>query len=113
MGQVAAAQHPGPWFFGSAAWVSRLPFCVFVLNEFSTWMAFRLPHIVQPVFIPWDTLRPQFGVGINVKRNFPSVMRDDLMLALSVYEKARVDIVDRGVMLHPSPPPVQRRPLVR
>jgi hypothetical protein len=78
-----------------------------------SWMAFRLPHIVQPVFIPWDTLRPQFGVGINVKRNFPSVMRDDLMLALSVYEKARVDIVDRGVMLHPSPPPVQRRPLIR
>jgi hypothetical protein len=76
-----------------------------------SWLAFRLHHLGDPTFIPWVTLRPQFRVGITVKRNFPSVMRDDLMLALSVYEKAKVDILDRGVMLHPSPPPVQRRPL--
>jgi hypothetical protein len=78
-----------------------------------SWLAFRLHHLGDPTFIPWATLRPQFGVGITVKRNFPSVMRDDLMLALSVYEKAKVDILDQGVLLHPSPPPVQRRPLIR
>jgi hypothetical protein len=49
-----------------------------------SWLAFRLHHLGDPTFIPWATLRPQFGVGITVKRNFPSVMRDDLMLALSV-----------------------------
>jgi hypothetical protein len=36
-------------------------------------------------------------------------MRDDLLLALSVYEQAKVDIAERGITVYPSPPPVPDR----
>jgi hypothetical protein len=75
-----------------------------------SWMAFRLHHIQEPTFVPWKALMPQFGAGIKVARNFPSVMRDDAMLALSVYEKAKVEIQERGLLLCPSPPPVSMAP---
>jgi len=78
-----------------------------------SWLAFRLHHLTDPVAVSWSALLPQFGGGITVKRNFRSVMKDDLLLALSVYEKARVDIEERGITLYPSPPPVPRRPMVR
>jgi hypothetical protein len=72
-----------------------------------SWLAFRLPHITEPVFVPWAALRPQFGKAIKVTRNFPSAMRDDTQMALSVYEQAKVEVQDRGLLLFPSPPPVR------
>jgi hypothetical protein len=62
-----------------------------------------LPHITEPVFVPWAALRPQFGKAIKVVRNFPSAMRDDTQMALSVYEQAKVEVQDRGLLLFPSP----------
>lgn len=70
------------------------------------WLSYRLHYLAEPVFVSWDALRPQFAGGIKVARNFPSVMRDDTQLALSVYEKAEVKIQDRGLLLKPSPPPI-------
>ena len=70
------------------------------------WLAFRLHHLKEPTFISWSALRPQFAAGIKWASNFTPVMRDDLLLALSVYEAAKVNIADRGVTLHPSPPPI-------
>jgi len=74
-----------------------------------SWLAFRLHHIKEPIFIPWDALRPQFSGGISCAKNFPAVMRDDLLLALSVYEQAKVRITEVGLTLSPSPPPVPDR----
>lgn len=71
-----------------------------------SWLAFRLHRLAAPVFIPWSTLRQQFGKSIHVTRNFPAVMKDDTQLALAVYPDAKVDIQDRGLLLHGSPPPV-------
>jgi hypothetical protein len=74
-----------------------------------SWLAFRLHHLKEPTFIPWAALRPQFAAGIKWASNFTPVMRDDLLLALSVYEQAKVDIAERGITLHPSAPPVPDR----
>jgi len=74
-----------------------------------SWLAFRLHHLGEPTFISWSALRPQFAAGIKWASNFTPVMRDDLLLALSVYEHAKVDIAERGVTLHPSPPPIPQR----
>lgn len=71
-----------------------------------SWLAFRLHHLDEPTFVPWATLRPQFGAGIRWGSNFTPVMRDDLLLALSVYEQASVEIQEKGIVLRPSPPPV-------
>jgi hypothetical protein len=74
-----------------------------------SWLAFRLHHLKEPTFISWGALRPQFAAGIKWASNFTPVMRDDLLLALSVYEQAKVDITERGITLYPSPSPVLDR----
>jgi hypothetical protein len=74
-----------------------------------SWLAFRLHHLKEPTFISWGALRPQFAAGIKWASNFTPVMRDDLLLALSVYEQAKVDIAERGITVYPSPPPVPDR----
>jgi hypothetical protein len=73
------------------------------------WLAFRLHYLETPLFVPWSTLRPQFAAGISLASNFTPVMRDDLLLALSVYDQAHVDIKEGGITLHPSPPPIPDR----
>jgi len=74
-----------------------------------SWLAFRLHHLGEPTFVSWSALRPQFAAGIKWASNFTPVMRDDLLLALSVYEHAKVDIAERGITLYPSPPPIPER----
>jgi len=74
-----------------------------------SWLAFRLHSLKEPTFVPWTTLRPQFAAGIRWASNFTPVMRDDLLMALSVYEQAKVEIAERGITLYPSSPPIADR----
>jgi hypothetical protein len=74
-------------------------------------LAFRLHHLTAPTPISWAALRPQFGVGLKALHHFKAQFLEDLTMALSVYSEARVDVDAKGVLLHPSPPPVvTRRP---
>lgn len=50
----------------------------------------------------------QFGAGFSRLDNFRARFLPNLRLALAVYPEARVDINERGVVLHPSKPPVAK-----
>jgi hypothetical protein len=50
----------------------------------------------------------QFGAGVKAVRHLKPVFLDPLRLALAVYPEARVDVLEEGLVLHPSPPAVPK-----
>ncbi len=84
-------------------------------NSFSIdiyiWLAYRLHSLSGPQPITWSSLHEQFGTGYSRLRDFRKRFTDSLNLALAVYQDAVVDIHEEGVTLHPSRPPIARRPL--
>lgn len=77
------------------------------------WLAYRLHSLPAPRAIRWVAVRDQFGAGFSRMDNFRPTFLDNLRLALAVYPKARVEIEDKGLVMHPSPPPVEKRVLSR
>ncbi len=75
------------------------------------WLAYRLHSLSKPTSISWRALKGQFGAGFAEMRNFKTKFLPNLRLALAVYPAARVDEDDqgRGLVLHPSKPPVAER----
>ena len=55
----------------------------------------------------WSALWRQFGRE-RLLRTFRAEFREPLALALAAYKAARVEVSERGLVLLPSPPPVQR-----
>ena len=70
------------------------------------WLAYRLHALNSTISMTWAALQGQFGAGFNLVRQFKAKFREPLALALAVYPEAKVDIGERGVVLHPSPAPV-------
>jgi hypothetical protein len=73
------------------------------------WLAYRLHTLNGPTPIPWPTLRTQFGTGYAAAGAFRRDFCKALAPAVAAYPGARVNVEDKGVVLHPSPPPVARR----
>ena len=63
----------------------------------------------KPAFIPWASLRDQFGWHYDRIRKFREVFRQTLDIVLSQYRGARLELDDRGMTLRSSPPPVKGR----
>lgn len=72
------------------------------------WLAYRLHSLSRSVPVTWAALHGQFGAGFKALRQLKPTFRDALALALAVYQEARVDLDQAGVVLHPSPPAVPR-----
>ena len=70
------------------------------------WLAYRLHSIPNPRPISWKALSALFGQGYGRLDNFKARFVPNLKLALAVYPAAKVDIEDKGLVLHPSRPPV-------
>jgi hypothetical protein len=78
------------------------------------WLAYRLHSLTSPKPVPWRALMSQFGVGFGRLDNFRMRFLPNLKLALAIYPEARVEVADKGLVLHPSRPPVTKeRALVR
>lgn len=76
------------------------------------WLAYRLRELKEPTPVSWAALASQFGSYAEV-RFFKRKFLPSLRQALAAYPGARVDIDERvGVTLHPSDPPVARRPRI-
>ena len=73
------------------------------------WLAFRLHSLKKQTPISWPTLHQQFGSGFAAIKHFQAEFKKALALALAAYEQARVEIEPRGIVLHPSPPPIPER----
>ena len=70
------------------------------------WLAYRLHCLPASRPVSWKALKEQFGCGVSQSYHFKPRFIDNLKLALAVYPAARVDIEDKGLILHPSRPPV-------
>ena len=76
------------------------------------WLAYRLHSLKAPALLSWRALKTQFGNGFSQLNNFKTKFLPNLKLALSVYPDARVDDDGtRGIILHPSRPPVNPKAL--
>lgn len=71
------------------------------------WLAFRLPALQAETAVSWSALWRQFGRE-RLLRTFRAEFKEPLGLALAAYKSARVQVRDRGLVLMPSPAPVQR-----
>ena len=72
------------------------------------WLAYRLHALDKDVEIGWPALHSQFGAGYQAVRQFLARFLETLELALAAYPDARVSLGDRGLILHPSRPPIAK-----
>ncbi len=78
------------------------------------WLAQRLHRIPKPhrQLIPWPAVRDQFGSDYARIRKFRDVFLTALRQVHVVYPAMKVDVTDKGVLLHTSPPPVAKTGVV-
>jgi len=72
------------------------------------WLAYRLHALRKDVEVGWPALYAQFGAGFGRLRRFRAHFIECLNLATAAYPEARVEIGDRGVILHPSRPAIAK-----
>ena len=70
------------------------------------WLAYRLHVLSGDKLVTWKALKAQFGAGYKELFHFKPRFIQALSLATAVYPAAKVEIVEQGVILKPSRPPV-------
>lgn len=80
-----------------------------------TWLAHRLWRVRKGGSrISWAALQEQFGTEYRDRKEFKRQFRIRLREALAAYPEAKVEDVEGGILLRPSPPPIPRtRAVVR
>ncbi|MBV9249227.1 MAG: hypothetical protein JO227_08300, partial [Acetobacteraceae bacterium] len=75
------------------------------------WLAQLLCRVepTKPALVPWAAIKDQFGPDFGRMDNFKAKFRVALRQVLTRYDRARLDLDDRGMMLHHSLPPVTKR----
>ena len=73
------------------------------------WLAYRLHVLPSPRLVTWKALKAQFGTAYRETYHFKNKWTATLSLALAVYPAANVEVVEGGVILKPSRPPVPPR----
>jgi len=75
------------------------------------WLAQRLHRVDQrkAAFVPWISLKEQFGQGYDRMDNFKRVYRTTISRVAAVYKEARFSIDGKGIRLMHSRPPVLKR----
>lgn len=75
-----------------------------------TWLAQRLHRIPpgRPQFIPWASLKEQFGADYTRTRSFRAFFLRQLRQVAAVYPEVRLDTDRRGLTLYHAQPPVRR-----
>jgi hypothetical protein len=71
-------------------------------------LSYRLHVLERPMPISWKAMHSQFGAGTASLTVFKQNIKDPLALALAVYPEAKVELTEKGLVLHPSPSPVPR-----
>jgi Plasmid encoded RepA protein len=73
------------------------------------WLAYRLHVLTAPKLVTWKALKGQFGTAYREAYHFKNKWTQTLAMACAVYPDAKVDVVDEGIILKPSRPPVTPR----
>jgi hypothetical protein len=73
------------------------------------WLAYRLHVLSGDKLITWKALKSQFGTGYKELFHFKPRFTQALALATAVYPAAKIEVLEQGVVLKPSKPPVAPR----
>lgn len=73
------------------------------------WLAHRLWRLRKPTTIRWSSLCFQFGTAKQDFKGFKRAFKKALDQALYVYPEAKVKVIDGGLQLKPSKPPIPFR----
>lgn len=80
-----------------------------------SWLTYRFSYLRRQTSIPWALLRLQFGSDLAAtpqgRWKFKNDFTKHLARVLVVYQDAKVEVTDDGVVLTPSPPHVRARRL--
>lgn len=73
------------------------------------WLSQRLHRVKKSEgqFIPWTSLKEQFGQGCHRMDNFKRIFRKTLGMVHTQYSTARFELDNKGMTLLNSPPPVK------
>jgi hypothetical protein len=72
------------------------------------WLAWRLHTLTKSIPISWMAVHAQFGAGFDKLFHFKPRFTEALAAAVAAYPEARVELDEKGVILHPSRPPIAR-----
>ena len=75
------------------------------------WLAQRLHRVEigKPAFIPWNSLKEQFGHQYCRMDNFKRVFRQTLDMVVTQYRAARIELDGAGMTARNSSPPIRGR----
>ena len=72
------------------------------------WLAWRLHTLTKATPITWTAIHTQFGAGFDKLFHFKPRFTEALAAAVAAYPEAHVELDEKGVILHPSRPPIAR-----
>lgn len=70
------------------------------------WLTYRMSYLKRPSVLPWEALQAQFGADYTLTRQFKAAFLKHLKAVALVYPEARLEVLDHGLELRPSPPHV-------
>lgn len=73
------------------------------------WLTYRMSYLAKPTVIPWEALQMQFGAEYTRTRDFKAAFIGHLKAVGVVYPEARLDVLEQGLKLTPSPTHVGKR----
>lgn len=101
---TALKKHPVPFAEEAIRQLSHSPMSI----DIYAWLGYRLHSLERSTDISWPSLASQFGPNYKAIRQF----RADFMLSLNeacaAYPDAGIELTERGLRLHPSPPPIPK-----
>jgi hypothetical protein len=77
--------------------------------DFYQFCAYRLHSLNKPKFIPWTALQNQFSDNVGTIRSFRRGMIKSVSEVQLIYPEANLRVVDGGIKLYPSNPPINKR----
>lgn len=72
-------------------------------HDIYVWLTYRLNSLAKPTSVSWEQLHSQFGASFARQRAFKEKFLEALGDVLKVYERARVSVTEKTLVLMPSP----------
>jgi hypothetical protein len=97
-----AVQSPVPVDLRALKVLRRSPMAL----DIYCWLTHRMSYLRRQIVIPWEALQTQFGADYRLTRQFKANFLTQLKAVLAVYPEAKVEAIEEGLQLRPSPTPV-------
>ena len=100
---------PVPFTFSKLASLAKSP----MRMDIYLWATYKASYLRKPVLISWEALKSQFGHTYARMRDFRVAFVRNLKAVCDVYPALKVEAEENGLRMHPSPPDVERRVMMR